>query len=65
MILEPAGARFSTASTDAPAPQEPNRGLTNLVVSVDKRSSPTTIAVVFSTEGDDTKTRIEPLAAWK
>lgn len=64
-IVEPAAVRFSTASTEAPPPQEPNPGLTNLVIHVDKQSSPATIAVVFTAEGDHSTTHIKPLADWK
>lgn len=64
-ILEPATARFSTASTEAPPPQEPNPGLTNLVIHIEKQSSPATIAVVFTAEGDHATTHIKPLADWK
>ena len=39
-ILQPAGARFSTASTASAPPQEPNPGLTNLVIPFAKQSTP-------------------------
>jgi hypothetical protein len=64
-ILEPAAARFSTASTEAPPPQEPNPGLTNLVISMCMRSEPMTLAVVFSAEGDQATTRVRQLDDWK
>ena len=64
-ILSPAAAKFGTASTEAPAPQEPNPGLTNLVIPLMKQSSPQTIAVVFTKQGDQGRPGVEPLSTWK
>jgi hypothetical protein len=64
-ILAPAGARFSTASTASAPPQEPNPGLTNLVIPLAKQSAPQTIAVVFAREDDKATPKIKPLATWK
>ena len=64
-ILAPADAHFSTASTASAPPQEPNPGLTNLVIPIAKQSTPQTIAVVFSKEDDKATPKIKPLATWK
>ncbi len=64
-ILSPAGAAFSTASTEAAPPQEPNTGLTNLVISLGKQFSAQTIAVLFTQPGDKATPKIMPLSAWK
>lgn len=64
-ILAPAGVRFSTVSTQPPAPQEPNPGLTNLVIPIQQQASATTIAVLFTASGDKKIPHIKPLAQWK
>jgi hypothetical protein len=65
-ILSPATAKFSTASTEPPAPQEPNPGLTNLVIPLLKQSSPQTIAVLFTKSAETVRIyAIKPLSAWK
>lgn len=65
-IVAPAGVRFSTASTQPPPPQEPNPGLTNLVIPISKQSEPATIAVLFTKSGEDLRQyEIKPLATWK
>jgi hypothetical protein len=64
-ILSPAAAHFSTAGTEVPPPQEPNPGLTNLVIPLAKQSAPATIAVLFTKSGDKTTPHIKPLSAWK
>ena len=65
-IAAPAGARFSTASTEAPAPQEANTGLTNLVIQIAHESQPTTIEVLFSgSEGPEKAYTTLPLSEWK
>ncbi|HEV2487253.1 MAG TPA: heparinase II/III family protein [Terracidiphilus sp.] len=64
-ILRPAEAHFSTASTQVPPPQEPNPGLTNLVIPLAKLSTPETIAVLFTKSGDKAIPQIKPLSAWK
>ena len=64
-ILQPAGARFSTANTQPPPPQEPNQGLTNLVIPIAKQSTPQTIAILFTTTSDHASPKIKPLSAWK
>jgi hypothetical protein len=64
-ILSPAGARFSTANTQPPPPQEPNPGLTNLVIPIQQQTAPATIAVLFTAPGDRSTPHLKPLAAWK
>ena len=64
-ILSPAGVKFSTVSTEAPAPQAANPGLTNLVISISKQATPATIAVVFTKPDDHAKPAIKKLAEWK
>ena len=64
-ILTPGGARFSTVSTEPPAPQEPNPGLTNLVIPIHQQSSAETIAVLFTAAGEKRAPHIKPLAQWK
>ena len=64
-ILSPVGAKFSTTSTQPPAPQEPNPGLTNLIIPLPKQSGPQTIAVVFTKSGDRSRPVVKPLSTWK
>jgi hypothetical protein len=64
-ILSPASARFDTVSTQPPPPQEPNPGLTNLVIPLVRQSTPQTIAVLFTKSGDPTRPHIKPLSTWK
>jgi hypothetical protein len=64
-ILSPAGAKFSTANTQPPPPQEPNPGLTNLIIPLAKQSGPQTIAVLFTKTGDRTRPAVKPLSTWK
>ena len=64
-ILSPAAGRFSTASTQAPPPNAPNPGLTNLAINLPKVSAAETIAVVFTKPGDNTQPVLKPLSAWK
>ncbi len=64
-ILQPADVRFSTANTQPPPPQEPNPGLTNLVIPLPKQSTPQTIAVLFTTPNDHATPKIKPLSTWK
>jgi hypothetical protein len=64
-ILQPANARFTTASTQPPPPQKPNPGLTNLVIPLATQSSPQTIAVLFTRSGDKAKAHLTPLSTWK
>ncbi|MGB6746080.1 MAG: heparinase II/III family protein, partial [Terracidiphilus sp.] len=64
-ILAPANVRFSTVSTQPPAPQEPNPGLTNLVIPIQQQASAATIAVLFTGSGDKKTPHIKPLAEWK
>jgi hypothetical protein len=64
-ILQPAAARFETASTQVPPPQAPNPGLTNLVIPLHKQSTAATIAVLFTESGDKTTPALKPLSAWK
>lgn len=46
-ILAPADARFGTANTQPSPPQQPNPGVTDLVIRLAQVSSPETVAVVF------------------
>ena len=64
-IIAPGDVSFTTVSTQPPAPQEPNPGLTNLVIPIPKQSSATTIAVLFTRSGDDSTAEIKPLSDWK
>jgi hypothetical protein len=64
-ILQPAAAHFETVSTQPPPPQEPNPGLTNLVIPLARQSAAQTIAVLFTKSGDDATPAIKPLSAWK
>ena len=64
-ILAPADTRFSTVSTEPPAPQEANPGLTNLVISIHQQSSAATIAVLFSGNIEKRTAHIKPLTEWK
>jgi hypothetical protein len=64
-ILAPSDVRFATVSTQPPPPQEPNPGLTNLIIPISKQSSATTIAVLFTKSGDDSTPEIKPLSTWK
>ncbi|HEX4030369.1 MAG TPA: heparinase II/III family protein [Terracidiphilus sp.] len=64
-ILSPQGARFSTANTQPPPPQEPNPGLTNLVIPIQQQSAPATIAVLFTAPGDRSTPHLKPLSEWK
>ncbi|HEV2487254.1 MAG TPA: heparinase II/III family protein [Terracidiphilus sp.] len=64
-ILSPASARFDTASTQPPPPQEPNPGLTNLVIQLFKQTTPQTIAVLFTKSSDDSTSALKPLSTWK
>jgi len=64
-ILSPAGAQFSTVATQPPPPQEPNPGLTNLVIPLAKQSAAQTIAILFTQSGDNATPQIKPLSAWK
>lgn len=64
-ILAPAGARFSTASTQPPPPQEPNPGLTNLIITLDQAAGPQTIAVEFAEPADNAAVKVKPLSDWK
>jgi hypothetical protein len=64
-ILSPASARFDTTSTQPPPPQEPNPGLTNLVIPLARQSTPQTIAVLFTKSSDDSSPALKPLSTWK
>ena len=64
-IVSPAAGRFSTVSTQAPPPNAPNPGLTNLVINLPKQASAETIAVVFTGPGDNTQPALKPLSTWK
>ncbi|MDE3148452.1 MAG: heparinase II/III family protein, partial [Acidobacteriota bacterium] len=64
-IVSPAAGRFSTASTQAPPPNAPNPGLTNLVINLPKQASAETIAVVFTAPGDNARPAIKPLSTWR
>ena len=64
-ILAPAAAQFSTASTASAPPQEPNTGLSNLVIPLRAQSARQTIAVLFTQPGDTAVPALEPLSAWR
>jgi hypothetical protein len=64
-IIAPGEVRFTTVSTHPPPPQEPNPGLTNLIIPISKQSSATTIAVLFTRPGDESSAEIKPLSTWK
>ena len=64
-ILAPAAARFSTVSAQAPLPNAPNPGVTNLVISLPHQSKAETVAVLFTKPGDTTHPILKPLSTWK
>jgi hypothetical protein len=64
-ILAPAGARFSTAGTQPPPPQEQNPGLTNLIIPLAQLAGSQTIAVEFAGPADNAPVKIHPLSEWK
>ena len=64
-ILSPAGASFSTVSTQASPPQASNAGITNLIISMPKQSAPQTIAVLFTQSGVKSTPALKPLSVWK
>jgi len=64
-ILKPAEAHFTTASIKSAPPQEPNSGLTNLVILLPKQSTPQTVAILFTKSGDKAAPQLTPLSAWK
>ena len=64
-ILQPSGAKFSTANAEPAPPQAPNPGLTNLVILIRRQSSPATITVLFTQSGDEKNPPLMPLSTWK
>lgn len=64
-ILAPAAARFSMIGAQAPPPNAPNPGVTNLVISLPHQSVTETIAVLFTKPGDLTPPVVKPLSNWK
>lgn len=64
-ILSPAHARFSTASAQAPPPNAPNPGITNLIISLPRQSDAETIAVLFTKPKDSAKVVLKPLSKWR
>lgn len=64
-ILAPAAARFSTVSAQAPPPNAPNPGVTDLVMDLPQQSRAETIAVLFTKPGDKSTSVIEALSDWK
>jgi hypothetical protein len=64
-ILSPATARFTAIQVQAPPPQDPIEGMTNLTIPLQKQSTAETIAVVFSKPGDSTATGVTSLPTWK
>jgi hypothetical protein len=64
-ILAPASARFATASTEVPAPQASNPGVTNLVFRLPKQATAETIAVLFTGPDDTLSPQIKPLSKWR
>jgi len=64
-ILSPARAQFSTVSAQAPPPNAPNPGVTNLVINLPRQSQAGTIAVLFTKPNDTARLVLKPLSAWK
>jgi hypothetical protein len=64
-ILSPVNAHFVLVSAQAPPPQSPIVGVSNLTISLSKQSAPATIAVLFSEQHDSTVPKIRPLSSWK
>jgi hypothetical protein len=64
-ILAPANARFSIVSAQAPPPNAPNPGVTNLVISMPHQLRAETIAVLFTRPGDTARPAVSPLSTWK
>ena len=64
-IVAPAGAVFTTAAADAPAPQAQQPDVTKLVVKLRGSEKPLRLAVLFAAEGSDVQTLpLTPLAGW-
>ena len=66
--LEPAGAHFEAISATAPAPQNPNKGISKLVLHLPGPVTATRIAVLMTPVlGSATpgKPVIKPLVQWK
>jgi hypothetical protein len=64
-ILSPAGAKFATVSANPPPPQNPNTGMTKLVIALPEKVTATTIRVAMSSPDQAQSTRIpESLDAW-
>jgi hypothetical protein len=64
-VIEPSGAKFETQSASAPAPQNPNRGVTALVVRVAAQAKPTRIVVLIEPGSRPTASpKVEPLDQW-
>jgi len=64
-ILSPQNCRFATASTEMPAPQAGNKGITNLVVRLPRQTASQTITVLFARPEDGVTPPVKPLATWR
>ena len=64
-ILSPPDGRFATANAEMPPPQANNKGVTNLVVRLPKRTVSQTIAVLFVRPEDRMTSPVRPLASWR
>lgn len=64
-VLAPANARFTTVSAQAPPPNAPNPGVTNLVIALPHQTESETIAVLFAKPGDTARPEVSPLSIWK
>jgi hypothetical protein len=60
-LLSPSDAKFELTDCDAPKPQKPNTGISNLMVRIKGGG---TIAVLFSAVDDSDRPKIKPLAGW-
>ena len=63
-ILSPDGARFEVIGASPPKPQNPNKGVSNLVVTLPEKVTATRIVVVLAGK-ETTVSMPEPLDAWK
>lgn len=66
-LLEPAGAKFEMGSAAQPPPQNPNAGVSKLLVRLSDKATQVRIVVLFTPSGRRTAfgvPRITPLADW-
>ena len=67
-ILSPAGAEFEVASAEMPPPQNPNKGVRNLLIRLPKAVGSTRIAVLLSPYRQTalkSEPNIQPLHSWR